>query len=382
MSENRNQAKKILYVRCAPYVINFDNYNLQEVGLGNAFCRKGYDFNLVYYSKENRDQIIEVGENKLIILWRKGIKILRTGIYPFLLDQDFLNQYDIIIVSEYGQLMSHLIAQRHSNVYLYNGPYYNLFKIPFVEPIYDRLFCKKINLEMKKIFCKTQMAKEFIGKKGLTNTVVTGVGLDVSKFDAEKAILPETQDLMNKMYGKRNLLYVGSIIPRKNTELIIKTFVELKKNTQNRDLQLVLVGKGDVRYIQKCKELIPDEMREDVVWCAFIKNAQLKYIYKAAYAFLLPSVQEIFGMVLLEAMYFGIPVVSSHSAGAGTLINSGENGIIVEEFDEHKWAQAIMSLLVEPEKAKQLGKEASATIRNEFMWDSVAKKMLREIEHE
>ena len=376
MSENRNQAKKILYVRCAPYVINFDNYNLQEVGLGNAFCRKGYDFNLVYYSKENRDQIIEVGENKLTILWRKGIKILRTGIYPFLLDQDFLNQYDIIIVSEYGQLMSHLIAQRHSNVYLYNGPYYNLFKIPFVELIYDRLFCKKINLEMKKIFCKTQMAKEFIGKKGLTNTVVTGVGLDVSKFDAEKAILPETQDLMNKMYGKRNLLYVGSIIPRKNTELIIKTFVELKKNTQNTDLQLVLVGKGDVRYIQKCKELIPDEMREDVVWCAFIKNAQLKYIYKAAYAFLLPSVQEIFGMVLLEAMYFGIPVVSSHSAGAGTLIQNGVNGLIVEQFDVMTWKEAIESVINNGEFAEKLGRTATETIKQEFMWDSIANKML------
>lgn len=376
MSENRNQAKKILYVRCAPYVINFDNYNLQEVGLGNAFCRKGYDFNLVYYSKENRDQIIEVGENKLTILWRKGIKILRTGIYPFLLDQDFLNQYDIIIVSEYGQLMSHLIAQRHSNVYLYNGPYYNLFKIPFVELIYDRLFCKKINFEMKKIFCKTQMAKEFIGKKGLTNTVVTGVGLDVSKFDAEKAILPETQDLMNKMYGKRNLLYVGSIIPRKNTELIIKTFVELKKNTQNRDLQLVLVGKGDVRYIQKCKELIPDEMREDVVWCAFIKNAQLKYIYKAAYAFLLPSVQEIFGMVLLEAMYFGIPVVSSHSAGAGTLIQNGVNGLIVEQFDVMTWKVAIESVINNGEFAEKLGRTATETIKQDFMWDSIANKML------
>lgn len=371
-----DKVKKILYVRCAPYVLNFDSYNLQEVGLGSAFCRKNYDFDLIYYSKEDRNQEIDIGNRKLTILWRKGFKLLRTGIYPFLLNKDFLKKYDIIIVSEYGQLMSHLIAQRHSNVYLYNGPYYNLFKIPFVEPIYDRLFCKKINLEMKKIFCKTQMAKEFIGKKGLTNTVVTGVGLDVSKFDAEKAILPETQDLMNKMYGKRNLLYVGSIIPRKNTELIIKTFVELKKNTQNRDLQLVLVGKGDVRYIQKCKELIPDEIREDVVWCAFIKNAQLKYIYKAAYAFLLPSVQEIFGMVLLEAMYFGIPVVSSHSAGAGTLIQNGVNGLIVEQFDVMTWKVAIESVINNGEFAEKLGRTATETIKQDFMWDSIANKML------
>lgn len=380
MNDNNNEIKKILYVRCAPYVLNFDSYNLQEVGLGSAFCRKNYDFDLVYYSKENRDQELKIENRKLTILWRKGFKLLRTAIYPFLLDKDFLNQYDIIIVSEYGQLMSHLIAKRHSNVYLYNGPYYNLFKIPLVEPIYDKLYCKKINREMKKIFCKTQMAKEFIEKKGLTNTVVTGVGLDVAKFEAEKSILPETQDLIDKMSGKRNLLYVGSIIPRKNTELIVKTFVELKKNAQNNDLQLVLIGKGNSTYVQKCKEIIPENLKSSVIWCEFIKNAQLQYVYKNAYAFLLPSVQEIFGMVLLEAMYFGLPVVSSHSAGAGTLIQNNRNGLIVEQFSTSAWKTAIEKLLENKELAQNFGHEAQKTIKNEYMWDSIADKMLKYME--
>lgn len=380
MSGTNHEIKKILYVRCAPYVLNFDGYNLQEVGLGSAFCRKNYDFDLVYYSKETRDQELKIGNRKLTILWRKGVKLLRTGIYPFLLNKDFLKQYDIIIVSEYGEIMSHLIAKRHSNVYLYNGPYYNLFKIPFIEPIYDRIYCKKINNEMKKIFCKTQMSKEFIEKKGLTNTVVTGVGLDVAKFDAEKSILPETQDLIDRMRGKRNLLYVGSIIPRKNTELIVRTFVKLKENIQNSDLQLVLIGKGNSEYVQKCTELIPDNLKDAVVWCTFIKNAQLQYVYKKAYAFLLPSVQEIFGMVLLEAMYFGLPVVSSHSAGAGTLIQNNRNGLIVEQFSTSAWKAAIEKLLEDEKFARNLGNEAQKTIKNEYMWDSIADKMLKYME--
>ena len=373
---NGSSNNRILYVRCAPYVLNFDNYNLQEVGLGSAFCRKGYDFDLVYYSKENKDQEIQIGNHKLTILWRKGFKLLRTGIYPYLLSKEFLNQYDIIVVSEYSQLMSHLIGKRHPNVYLYNGPYYNLFKIPFVEPIYDALFCRKINCEMKKIFCKTQMAKEFIEQKGLTNAVVTGVGLDVAKFNAEKSVLPETQDLLDKMRGKRSLLYVGSIIPRKNTKLIVKAFVKLKKDTRNDNLQLVLVGKGDSAYIQKCRDIVPESLRKDVIWCPFIKNAQLQYVYKSACAFLLPSVQEIFGMVLLEAMYFGLPVVSSHSAGAGTLIQNNRNGLIVEQFSADEWTAAIQKLLEDREFAQNLGNEAKKTIIKDFMWDSIADKML------
>ena len=379
MDNSDNRVKKVLYVRSAPYVLTFDNYNLQEVGLGKAFCRQGYDFDLVYYSKENRDQVIDVGDRKLSILWRRGIKLFRSGIYPFLLHKSFLDKYDIVIASEYGQITSYLLASIHPNVYLYNGPYYNLFKIPFIEPIYDKVFCKKINQLMKITFCKTQMAADYIGKKGITNTTVTGVGLDISKFDAEKEISLETQKLLNQMDGKRNLLYVGSIIPRKNTELLIKTFVELKKDNNFKDVQLVLVGKGDEGYINKCKSFITDEVKDDVVWCKFIKNAQLKFIYNRAYAFLLPSIQEIFGMVLLEAMYFGVPVISSHSAGAGTLIQNGVNGLIVDEYDVISWKCAMESLLDDGQFAEKLGRNATDTIKSDFMWDSIANKMLKYI---
>lgn len=372
--------KKVLYVRSAPYVLNFNSYNLQEVGLGKAFCNRGYDFDIVYYSKENKDQVIAVGDRKLTILWRKGIRFLRSGIYPFVFKKDFLEQYDYVIMSEYSQIMSYFVAKKHNNVYLYNGPYYNLFKLPFMEPIYDRLFCESINRNMKKSFCKTQMAAEFIDKKGITNTTVVGVGLDTSKFEAEKDIEKETQDLLNKMNGKRNLLYVGSIIPRKNTELLIKAFIELKRNHGFRDVQLVLVGKGDASYENKCNALIPKELKQDVVWCKFIKNAQLKFIYQKAYAFMLPSVQEIFGMVLLEAMYFGLPVVSSNSAGAGTLIKNEGNGLIVEKFDPNDWAEALYRLLEDKDISARYGEAASRTIRDDFMWDSVCNKMLKFME--
>lgn len=372
--------KKILYVRSGPYVLNFDNYNLQEVGLGAAFCKKGYDFDIVYYSKKDNTQMIKIGKNKITILWRKGIRLLRTGIYPFLLNSNFLKQYDIIIMSEYSQIMSYLVAKKHPNVYLYNGPYYNLFKLPFVEIFYDKLFCKKINRLMKKTFCKTKMAAEFIAKKGITNTLVTGVGLDISKFEEEKSVEENTQKLLDKMCAHRNFLYVGSITPRKNVELIIKAFVQLKiKNEDYKDVQLVIVGKGDLKYIQKCRDLIPKDIENSIVWYSFVKNAQLKFVYKAADAFLLPSVQEIFGMVLLEAMYFSLPVISSNSAGAETLIKNEENGIILENFSVDSWEEKMNYILDNYEVAMQYGNEAKQTIEREFLWDKVAEKMINVI---
>jgi glycosyltransferase involved in cell wall biosynthesis len=377
---NQTSIKKILYVRSAPYELNFDSYNLQEVGLGTAFCNRGFDFDIVYYSKENKNQVIAVGDREITILWRKGIKLLRTGIYPFILNKEFLDKYDYVIMSEYSQIMSYLVAKKYKNVYLYNGPYYNLFKLPFMEPFYDRLVSKSINSNVKKIFCKTQMAADFIARKGITNSIVVGVGLDISKFEAEKQIEKETQELIGKMEGKRNLLYVGSIISRKNTEFLIKSFIQLKKKSGCEDVQLVLVGKGDASYENQCKEIIPMGIEKDIVWFRFIKNAQLKFIYQKAYAFVLPSVQEIFGMVLLEAMYFGLPVVSSHNAGAGTLIQDRQNGLIIEKFDVTEWVNALYLLIEDKELALKYGTEAAKTIRENYMWDSICGMMLKFME--
>lgn len=367
---------KVLYIRSGPYQLNFSNYNLQEVGLGKAFCRKGLDFDILYYSHEDRDQIVNCEGGKLRILWRKGIKILRTGIYPSVLKKAFLQQYDAIIVSEYSQLMSVLVVSRHPNVYLYNGPYYNLFKIPFVELIYDKLFCKHLNNRAKKVFCKTMMAANYIGKKGITNTVVVGVGLDAEKFETEKELKPDTQSLLDRMAGHRNILYVGSISERKNVTLILEAFKQLKKDENFSDVQLVLVGKGSDTYVQKCAAITG----KDVVWCSFIENAQLKFIYETADIFTLPSLEEIFGMVLLEAMYFGTATVASHTAGAETLISNGKTGIILKDFEPHTWAYTYASLLNDPQLISDLGKAAKYSIRENFMWDGIAEKMLQYME--
>ena len=147
--------KRILYVRSGPYQLDLDSYNSQELGLATALNELGFSCDIMCYtSGKNRDEIIENSGVKIKVLWRKGIRLLRSGIYPMILKKSFLSEYDIVICSEYSQIMSVLLLWRHKNVYIYNGPYYNLFKIKFLEPIYDKLFCKYINKRAKKVFCK------------------------------------------------------------------------------------------------------------------------------------------------------------------------------------------------------------------------------------
>ena len=137
---------KILYIRSAPYEADIKSYNSQEIGMATAFKKMGCVCDILLYTKNNNhDEIIENDGQKIRILWRKGIKVLRSGIYPSILKKAFLSQYDAVICSEYSQIMSVLLLKKHHNVYIYNGPYYNLFKIKITEKIYDLLFCGYIN---------------------------------------------------------------------------------------------------------------------------------------------------------------------------------------------------------------------------------------------
>ena len=370
--------KKILYVRSAPYKVNISGYNLQEIGLGKAFCNLGYDFDIVYYSDEDKIQNLEVeGKGNLRIIWSNGIRVLRAGIYPKILKKDFLNQYDQIIISEYGQIMAVLLNRLHNNVYIYNGPYYNLFKIKFIELLYDKLFVNFLDRNSKKVFCKTRMAEKYLNDKGFKNTLPVGVGLDIDNYTENLTMDDVTKKICAKMSKKKNILYVGSISPRKNVELVIKSFINFKeKNTI--DAQLVIIGNGSKKYKKHCKSLIPLKYTNDVVWIDFLSNAQLKFIYNKADVFMLASKKEIFGMVLLEAMYFGVPTITSLSAGSDTLIRDGNNGFIIKDESVDAWSDKIELLLCDNNLAKKIGASARKTIVNDFTWDKIAVKMEKE----
>lgn len=373
--------KKILYVRSGPYKVDITGYNLQEVGLGKALNKIGYDVDILYYSDKNRVEILEDGDSKLRVIWSKGIKIFRSGIYPKILSKEYLRNYDYIIVSEYSQIMAVLLSKLHNQVYIYNGPYYNLFKIKYMEKLYDMIFVKVLNKRIKKIFCKTNRAEEYLSHKGFNNTEVIGVGLDFTKFNERIIIDNKTKKVLKMMSGHKSILYVGSISKRKNVALIIKAFISMLESDKNKDnKQLVLIGKGKKQYTQYCRNLVPKEYIKNILWVEKIDNAQLKYIYDAANIFTLASKQEIFGMVLLEAMYFQLPIVASYTAGSETLIDNAKNGFIIRENDPRIWGEKYRYLLEHSELSKKIGIAARETILEEFNWDRIAEKIVKNLE--
>ena len=103
-----------------------------------------------------------------------------------------------------------------------------------------------------------------------------------------------------------------------------------------------------------------------------LKQIDIIELYKNSDLFILPTKYEIFGMVLLEAMYFGLPCITSINGGSSTIIKNGVNGVIIDEFDKNAWTNSIKYLLTNDESRRKMSISASETITNSFLWDKLA----------
>jgi len=366
---------KVLYVKNSSSAVNLNSYNVQAVGLGKAFCSLGYDYDFLYFSKENKIIATETINGKQFrIITKKGNRILRSYYCKEALDSAFLNQYDFIISTEYGQVMTYCLSKKSSKVVMYSGPYYNLFKFPFVSPIYDFLFTKKINGAIKAKFVKSELAKKYLAKKGYTDLHNIGVALDIERFESPIEKDSNTLQLINYMTKHRCILYIGALSDRKNFSFLLNVYRQVLKN--NKDVHLVVIGTGKKHYVNKCFSQLSTQEKANLFHVSKIENSQLRFIYPLAKAFLLPSKLEIFGMVLLEAMYLGAPIITSWNGGSSTLIYKKQTGQIIKNFDVNDWSSAVEKYLNNDDFSKTTVNKARELITNEFVWSHLAEEIL------
>ena len=170
------------------------------------------------------------------------------------------------------------------------------------------------------------------------------------------------------------LLYIGVLEPRRNILFLLDLFKRICESKEN--YQLVIIGRGKPEYTQTCLKKMKELGIEDkVIYRQQLEQKYLKAVYEIADAFLLPTRYEIFGMVLLEAMYFGLPVFTTYNGGSSTLM-TGENGIVIPKLDINTWANEIITLLDDPRRVKRITKNAKKTIEEEYTWDILADAFL------
>jgi len=386
--------KRILLVRSTPNDLDISGYNVQQIGLGKAFVDLGYCFDFITF-KKNKNACKEFvfytnGECKATCIEKPRKRFFRWGINTDIAQKNYLDKYDIIICQEYYQIESYLISKKSKNVVLYSGPYYNMFMPKWLSPIYDWIIGPKLNRNVKQIFVKSKLAEDFLRLKGYEHIQNIGVALDTDRFEEETEIEKDTKKLISFMESNRCILYVGALSERKNYPFLLKTYQELLKHAP--DVKFVIIGKSSVsalakltgtkddEYANKYNSLLPKYVKDGIYHLERLPNSQLKYIYPLAKAFLLPSKLEIFGMVLLEAMFLKTPVITSRNGGSTTLIEGKETGQIINQFETSCWVKAILKYLNNQEYTTTVKENAHRLVKNEYNWNVLAKKILNHFE--
>ncbi len=142
---------------------------------------------------------------------------------------------------------------------------------------------------------------------------------------------------------------------------------ELKRN----DVLCILVGEGeDHNYF---KVLVDElDLGDYVLFTDSISNEDLIWMYKNTDIFTLPSLSEVCPTVVLEAMYFGLPVVAT--AIPGVKDHFKEVTLLVPPKNEDRLAEAIIKLLDDEELTRRLSKAGAKLIKGKYTWDVVAKE--------
>lgn len=369
---------KILIIRPYPGLININNYNVQEIGLAKALNQKGHTCDIVLYNgrKSSRTEHFNFdgGDGTALsfrIYWLKGYGLMKNGFMPAV--YRLIPAYDVIQVHEYDQLLSwQLYRKQLKPTVIYHGPYYDFFnkRYNFKCKIFDRFFLKKGRPERCQALAKSHLAADFLRQKGFLNVRTVGVGLDDANFGRV-----DLAKLINARIRRENepvrLLYVGKIEERRNLYFLINVYRQLL--TAHRNLLLTIVGTGAAEYVTGFLDTIKD--LRDAASVRYIEKAaqkDLAAVYAESDLFLFSSNYEIFGMVIAEAMYFGLPVISSTNGGADVLIEDGLNGWQMAGFNEADWADKINTLIIDGSKRQRMGLAAGKRIRAKFLWPQLA----------
>ena len=154
-----------------------------------------------------------------------------------------------------------------------------------------------------------------------------------------------------------------------------------KMLTEWPEVQLVLVGEGDD---QEWLEQIADGrgVRRHVHFLSGLSYAEIAACYQACEIFALPSRGEGFGLVYLEAMAYGKPVIGGAHGGAPEVIEDGQTGYLVQHGDAGQLATSLETLLNDAELGKQMGARGREKVEREFRFNVFAKslkKILRDL---
>ena len=170
----------------------------------------------------------------------------------------------------------------------------------------------------------------------------------------------------------RTLLFAGSWLVRKGTQDVVTAFADLVR--RGHDIFLLILNPGPSDEIVAGQ--FPEDVRARLICRRTKSESETAAVFERADIFLLPSLFEGTPLTMIEAMWSGLPIVSTRTCGMRDVIEDGRNGLLINPRDSSALAERIERLLSDSALRRRLGTEAHSDAVNRFQWRLTAAPVL------
>lgn len=222
-----------------------------------------------------------------------------------------------------------------------------------------------------------------VGVASIPNVDIIPMGVDLSAFSPAKK-----DDSIRKKLGISGefIFTVGRMAEKKGFKYLIDAMPRILEKLPKAKLVMIGDGPERQRLEQQAKEL---KLEKSVIFAGKVTHKELENWYPTADVFVLPSIvtkegdTEGLGVVFLEAIASGTPIIGSNVGGIPDIIRHNETGLLVPEKDSNAVAEAIVNVLTDRKLKEKLTKNAMEFVKERFTWDIVADRfaeLFRKIE--
>jgi phosphatidylinositol alpha-mannosyltransferase len=231
---------------------------------------------------------------------------------------------------------------------------------------YARLVALPLFKKLHGLIAVSRPARDFVAEYFPGDYRIIPNGVDYARFATPVEPIERFAD------GKLNVLFVGRLEKRKGLKFLLRAWPYVRR--QFKDARLIVVGDGRPRrgYERYCTR----RGWSEVSFEGYVSDHDLVRYFQSCDVFCAPSTgQESFGIVLLEAMAAGKPIVASRIPGYAEVLADGVEGLLVEPKDHGELATALVRLLSDAPMRRRLGRAGQRKARG-FRWDRIAAQVL------
>lgn len=176
-----------------------------------------------------------------------------------------------------------------------------------------------------------------------------------------------------------HILAVGYLTPGKKYQSILEALNLIKKEENKFFLHIIGTG-SEMNRLKRITELL--HLKNYVIFWGYKQREEILKFYALADVLIFPSLYDIWGLVSIEAMSCGLPVIASKYAGSTyDLIQDGVNGFVVDPYNIEDMAEKTKILIENPELRKKMGENAKRTIQEKFTLEKSAQGFLEAVKY-